>query len=93
MTRRPILCGLEVPARLQGIDISPMLDNPSHTVRDTAFCVNGGRGGFLLRDDRWACIQYGEDAAKGIELFDMKNDPKQYTNPAANPGQWPHAMW
>src|SRR5207248_8633827 len=29
------LCGLEVPARLQGKDISPLLDDPTKFVRDT----------------------------------------------------------
>lgn len=77
------LCGLDVPARLQGRNITGMLDNPTHSVRDTAFCVNGK--GFLLRDEKWAFIQYGEDASKGIELFDMERDPKQYANLAANP--------
>jgi iduronate 2-sulfatase len=34
----------------------------------------------LLREDRWAYIQYGEDAKGGAELFDMQADPKQYVN-------------
>ncbi len=72
------LCGLEVPSRLQGKDISKLLDDPSLRVREAAFSVNGR--GFLLRDDRWAYIQYGENAERGIELFDMKQDPRQYTN-------------
>lgn len=72
------LCGLSVPARLQGKDISRMLDDPSHQVRDAAFCVNGR--GFLLRENQWAFIQYAEDGSKGIELFDMEKDPQQYTN-------------
>jgi iduronate 2-sulfatase len=72
------LCGLEVPARLQGLDIAPTLDNPDADIRDTAFSVNGK--GFLLRDNDFAFIQYGEDAKGGIELFDMQKDPKQYTN-------------
>ena len=38
---------------------------------------------FLLREDKWAYIQYEEDASRGIELYDMVNDPKQYTNLAA----------
>ncbi|HUG93664.1 MAG TPA: sulfatase [Planctomycetaceae bacterium] len=79
------LCGLEVPDRLQGRDISPMFDDPAHQVRDSAFCVAPSRKGFLLREDRWAYIQYGEDAAAGIELFDMHADPQQYTNRAARP--------
>jgi iduronate 2-sulfatase len=79
------LCGLEVPARLQGKDISRMLDDPKHTVRDTAFSVAPSTRGFLLREDRWAYLQYDEDAARGIELFDMVADPKQYTNLANKP--------
>ena len=40
---------------------------------------------FLLREDKYAYIQYGEDASAGIELFDAERDPKQYTNLAASP--------
>ncbi len=72
------LCGLEIPNRIQGKNIAPMLDDPSRSVREAAFSVNGK--GFLLREDKWAYIQYGEDAKRGIELFDMHADPKQYTN-------------
>jgi iduronate 2-sulfatase len=79
------LCGLEVPARVQGEDISAMLDDPTVSVRDAAFSAAPSRKGFLLREDRWVYIQYGEDAAGGIELFDMQADPKQYTNLATSP--------
>ena len=79
------LCGLEAPDRLQGKDISRMLDDPAYQVREAAFSVAPMRKGFLLRDDKWSYIQYGEDAARGIELFDMKKDPKQFTNLALNP--------
>lgn len=79
------LCGLNVPARLQGKDISATLDDPAQHVRDTAFCVAPMRKGFLLRDNRWSFIQYGEDAKGGIELFDMESDPEQFTNLAADP--------
>ena len=79
------LCGLDVPKRLQGKDISPMLDDPTHKVRDAAFSVAPSRKGFLLREEKWSYIQYGEDASKGIELFDMTKDPKQFTNLAKNP--------
>jgi iduronate 2-sulfatase len=77
------LCGLDVPTRLQGRDFSPVFDDPTHEVRTAAFSVNGK--GFLLREHDWAFIQYGETGNKGIELFDMKKDPKQYTNLAEDP--------
>lgn len=79
------LCGLEVPDRLQGKDISSMLDDPKVEVRSAAFSVAPSRKGFLLREDKWAYIQYKEDASAGIELFDMEKDPQQYTNLASKP--------
>lgn len=79
------LCGLEVPANIQGKDISAMLDNPTVEVRDAAFSVAPMRKAFLWREKRWAYIQYGEDASKGIELFDTKNDPSQFENLAGSP--------
>ncbi len=81
------LCGLAVPSRLQGKDISPMLDDPNFTVRQAAFSADPRDDGFLLRDDRWAYIQYAEDASKGIELYDMQSDPRQLTNLAEQPAQ------
>ena len=79
------LCGLKVSQRLQGENISRMLDDPKHKVREAAFSVAPARQGFLLREDKWAYIQYREDASAGIELFDMTKDPKQYTNLATDP--------
>ena len=79
------LCGLRVPEHLQGEDISAMLDNPSATVRDMAFSVAPMRNGFLIREPRWAYIQYQEDASGGIELFDTVADPQQFRNLADSP--------
>jgi iduronate 2-sulfatase len=79
------LCGLSVPDRLQGKNIGPLLDNPKHSVREAAFSTSAGRRGLLLRTDDWAYIQHGEDASRGIELYDVRKDPKQYTNLAINP--------
>ncbi|MCB1225177.1 MAG: DUF4976 domain-containing protein [Verrucomicrobiales bacterium] len=79
------LCGLEVPARLQGKDLTPILNDPKQQVRDATFTISGGDKAFLWREDRWAFIQYGEDASKGMELFDMHQDPQQFTNLANSP--------
>lgn len=82
------LCGLKIPTGIQGKDLSPLLDDPGQRVRDTAFSVdprNKGNRGFLLRDERWAYIQYKEDASGGIELYDMLQDPRQFTNLAERP--------
>lgn len=79
------LCGLEIPSRLQGKNIAPMLDDPTISVRAAAFSVAPSRQGFLLREDKWVYIQYKEDASAGIELFDMEKDPEQFTNLAEVP--------
>ena len=68
-----------------------MLDDPSYEVREEAFSVAPMRTGFLLRNKKWAFIQYGEKlpallkggfehGRNGIELFDMEQDPQQFTN-------------
>ena len=74
------MCGLDVPKQIQGKNLSGLLDDPSGSVRDAAFC-NSGKG-LLLRTDRWAYIRYkkGEE-----EFFDMRKDPKQYTSQVNNP--------
>ena len=77
------LCGLEVPTRLQGKSLAATLDDPSESVRDAAFCVN--KNSFLLRTDGWAFIQHGTNGVLGLQLYDMNNDPEQYTNLAENP--------
>ena len=79
------LAGLEYSEHLQGEDISMTLEDPSHEVRDIAFSVSQGGKTFLMRSDDWAYIQYDEDAGAGMELFDMSNDPGQYTNLAHLP--------
>ena len=79
------LAGLEYSEHLQGKSLVKTLDDPDHEVRDMAFCVTQGGKTFLLRTDKWAYIQYDEDAAAGIELFDMEKDPKQFTNLAQDP--------
>lgn len=81
------LCGLQVPTRLQGRDLAPVLADPRASVRDAAFSVAGTSKGLLLRDERWAFIQYGEDARGGVELYDMQSDPRQIHNLAVLPEQ------
>ena len=77
------LCGLKVPGRLQGKDISEMMTDPAKEVRSAAFSVNGK--GFLLREQDWAYIAYEKNGLGDEELFDMKQDPKQFTNLAKDP--------
>lgn len=77
------LCGLDIPARLQGKSLAKTIDDSSISVRDAVFCVNDHS--FLLRDDQWSFIQHGKNGEKGLQLYDVRKDPKQYTNLAKLP--------
>lgn len=79
------LAGIEASPHLQGKSLVPTLDRPDFKVRDMAFSVSQGGRSFLLRNEDWAFIQYDEDGGAGMELFDMKKDPQQYTNLAEDP--------
>jgi len=79
------LAGLKTSKHLQGKSLVKTINNPEYKVRKEAFSVSQGGKSFLLRTDKWAYIQYNEDASAGIELFDMKKDPEQFTNLAKDP--------
>ncbi|MFO7822662.1 MAG: sulfatase [Cyclobacterium sp.] len=81
------LSGIVPEDQIQGLSFAPMLDDPDYQTRDFAFSVNVWRGThtFLIRNEKWAFIQYGENGEEGMELFDMEIDPKQYNNLAHYP--------
>ena len=74
------LAGLDYPKGIQGKSLVPILKKPTIKVRDFAFSVTQGGKSFLIRTDKWAYIQYDEDAGAGMELYDMDTDPMQFTN-------------
>ncbi len=79
------LAGLDYSDHLQGKSLVKTLDDPEYEVRDHAFTVTQGGKTFLIRKDKWAYIQYDEDASAGQELYNMEYDAKQYNNLAHNP--------
>jgi iduronate 2-sulfatase len=74
------LCELPAPSHVQGRSLAKIIDDPTHNVHDTVYCLRG-RNDHLLRTDRWALIRYGRG---GAELYDMRADPRQFTNLAAD---------
>lgn len=81
------LAGLKPPSGLQGKNIAKTLDDPEYEVRDMAFSISRWHGKlfYLVRTKKWAFIQYGENGEGGMELYNMKYDPKQYNNLAHYP--------
>ena len=70
------LAGLDAPKHLQGRSLSKILNDPTAQVRDAAYTLRSTS--HLLRTDKWAYLQYPKKG--GEELYDMVNDPKQFTN-------------
>ncbi|MGY8671053.1 MAG: sulfatase [Verrucomicrobiia bacterium] len=79
------LAGLTPPANLHGQSLVPLLNNPVRTdwAKQLAFTISRS-GGESIRSHEWRYTQWGF-GAKGQELFDLNNDPGEFTNLAGKP--------
>ncbi len=73
------LAGLPVPDEVQGTSFVPVLKNHNASVKKGALSLHNG---IALREENFAYMRYNDGQE---ELYDMKNDPFQFTNQAANP--------
>ena len=74
----PTICeltGVAVPESVQGRSLVPILRDANAKVKDAALSIVGK--GFSLRTDDWAYMRYKDGTE---ELYDMRNDAKQFTN-------------
>jgi arylsulfatase A-like enzyme len=69
------LAGLSIPEHVQGKSLAPVFVKPEAQIHESVYCLKGTS--HLLRTDRYAYMQHKDGTA---ELYDMKNDPKQFTN-------------
>jgi len=72
-----------VPKRddLEGISLSPQLQNAA-TKRERPAITSHNQGNHGIRSENWRYIHYADGSE---ELYDMVNDPNEWTNVAANP--------
>jgi iduronate 2-sulfatase len=71
------LCGLKSPDYLDGKSLTPVLNDPSKTVKDAAFTQC--RQGYSIRTDRYRFTSWN-GGKQGEQLYDLQDDPQETTN-------------
>jgi arylsulfatase A-like enzyme len=86
------LCGLALPAHLEGTSFAPLLDKPDQPWKTAAFShyLRPGKPpimGRSVRTDRWRYTEWAnpKNETVGVELYDEQHDPQENVNVAAEP--------
>ena len=75
------LAGLPARNDLEGLSLAPQLADSSAT-RERPAITSHNRGNHAVRSERWRFIRYADGSE---ELYDMQNDPNEWTNLAGKP--------
>jgi uncharacterized sulfatase len=91
------LSGLPKRDGLDGIDLGPVLDDPSLPTKDAAYTLTTrdlspaqehakamSYQGRSVRTDRWRYTEW-EGGKRGVELYDHASDPHEWKNLAGEP--------
>jgi arylsulfatase A-like enzyme len=89
------LCGLPLPAHLEGASLAPVLRDTSASVKNAAFSqyprgVDGKQlMGYSMRTDRYRFTRWvdrdNHSKVDAVELYDDQADPQENVNIAADP--------
>jgi arylsulfatase A-like enzyme len=84
MSIYPTLCaltGVKKPAHVEGLDISPLLKNPTAKWEIPAL-TTWLNSNHALRTEQWRYIRYADGSE---ELYNHESDPNEWTNVASDP--------
>ncbi|MDF1823824.1 MAG: sulfatase [Verrucomicrobiales bacterium] len=82
------LAGLPIEPDCQGLSLASLINNPGSTRSTKPDAFIQVKNGYGLRKEKWAFMYYPETKkdTKAFMLFDMENDPEQFTNLIDHPG-------
>ncbi len=87
------LAGLPARSDLEGLSLGPQLKDAS-TPRERPAITTHNRGNHGIRSERWRYIRYADGSE---ELYDLKNDPHEWSNLVSMPEHAPviaeHRKW
>ncbi|NLS93007.1 MAG: sulfatase [Planctomycetaceae bacterium] len=75
------LCGLPPRTDIEGLSLAPQLQDAS-APRERPAVTSHNQGNHGVRSERWRYIHYADGSE---ELYDMQNDPHEWTNLAGKP--------
>jgi choline-sulfatase len=75
------LCGVAARSDLEGVSLAPQLKN-AQAPRTRPAITSHNQGNHGIRTERWRYIRYADGSE---ELYDLANDPREWTNLAARP--------
>jgi arylsulfatase A-like enzyme len=75
------LCGLPPRTDLEGVSLVPQLQDAA-APRERPAITSHNQGNHGVRSERWRYIRYADGSE---ELYDMRNDPQEWTNLAGQP--------
>jgi iduronate 2-sulfatase len=91
------VCGVPIPAGLDGVSLKPLIENPSASLKKVAISQypRGGQQtgnrplmGYSVRDERWRLTVWRDrknQETVATELYDEKNDPAETVNLSGKP--------
>jgi arylsulfatase A-like enzyme len=83
----PTLCdlaGIKTPAAVEGRSLLPVMRGEKTRVRDWLLGAYKASQR-MVRDDRWKLMKYNAHGVKNVQLFDLRADPDEIHNLAADP--------
>jgi len=73
------LCGVEIPASVEGKSLLPVLQNADARVREELYLAFQARIRGVM-DERFKLLEYRTENLKLTQLFDLQNDPWEKNN-------------